>query len=335
MYLRARPASCPGFSNRGGVQVAGYKQVADRQERWREEYRQPPTKARKLGYYTVAGVHDDRSLRVYDPLYPLPSATSTMSMRHLGSPGGLVRNFCGDYQVSPLEVARSHSFSADALRQVEKLECTKEQWKWVANSTPRKTVQALLGAVLEALHCPHQLGLQDAGPITSQSHEMVRSVAACAASRGLPSEPATEAELAASVQRLINSMPTREQLAALQAADPETKQLLEWYRLGRSRTTQPELPRPWRTEARYLKVVDGVLYFRPVLDPHDDMVDVPVLPSGLRQGALTALHYDPLMCHVPPVGQVPLRAGAQAILLARPVDRLHPAGKEVWPLRPG
>jgi hypothetical protein len=40
-----------------------------------------------------------------------------------------------------------------------------------------------------------------------------------------------------------------------------------------------------------------VLYFRPVLDPHDDMVDVPVLPSGLRQGALAALHYDPLMCH--------------------------------------
>ena len=213
-------------------------------------YRQEPTRARKLGYYTVHGVHEDRALRVYDPLYPLPSATSTMSMRHLGSPGGLVRNFCGDYQVSPLEVARAHSFSADALRQVEKLECTKEQWRWVANSTPRKTVQALLGAVLEALHCPHQLGLQDAGPITSQSHEMVRSVAACAASRGLPSEPATEAELAASVQRLINSMPTREQLAALQAADPETKQLLEWYRLGRSRTTQPELPRPWRTEAR-------------------------------------------------------------------------------------
>jgi hypothetical protein len=62
--------------------------------------RPEPTKARKLGYHTVAGVHDDRSLRVYDPLYPLPSATSTMSMRHLGSPGGLVRNFCGDYQVS-------------------------------------------------------------------------------------------------------------------------------------------------------------------------------------------------------------------------------------------
>jgi hypothetical protein len=102
----------------------------------------------------------------------------------------------------------------------------------------------------------------------------------CAASKGLPSEPATEAELAAAVQRLINSMPTREQLAALQAADPETKQLLEWYRKGRSRKTQVDLPSKWRKEARYLKVVEGVLYFRPVLDPHDDMVDVPVLPSG-------------------------------------------------------
>jgi hypothetical protein len=74
---------------------------------------------------------------------------------------------------------------------------------------------------------------------------MVRCVASCAASKGLPSEPATEAELAAAVQRLINSMPTREQLAALQAADPETKQLLEWYRKGRSRTTQVDLPSKW------------------------------------------------------------------------------------------
>ena len=122
-------------------------------------------------------------------------------------------------------------------------------------------------------------------------------MASCAASKGLKSDPATEAELAAAVQRLINSVPTKEQLAALQAADPETKQLLEWYRKGRSRKTQVDLPSKWRKEARYLKVVEGVLYFRPVLDPHDDMVDVPVLPSSLRQGALTALHYDPLMCH--------------------------------------
>jgi hypothetical protein len=40
-----------------------------------------------------------------------------------------------------------------------------------------------------------------------------------------------------------------------------------------------------------------VLFFRPVFDPHDDLVDVPVLPSGLRRGALMAMHYDPLMCH--------------------------------------
>jgi hypothetical protein len=50
---------------------------------------------------------------------------------------------------------------------VEQLTSTEERWKWVANSTPRKTVQALLGAILDALHCPYQLGLQDAGPITS------------------------------------------------------------------------------------------------------------------------------------------------------------------------
>ena len=39
-------------------------------------------------------------------------------------------------------------------------------------------------------------------------------------------------------------------------SDPETKQLLEWYRKGRSRKTQVDLPSQWRKEARYLKVVD-------------------------------------------------------------------------------
>jgi hypothetical protein len=127
---------------------------------------------------------------------------------------------------------------------------------------------------------------------------MARCVASCAASKGLKPDPATGPELAAAVQRLINSMPTKDQLAALQAADPETKQLLEWYRKGRSKKAAEELPSKWRKEVKYLKIVEGVLYFRPVLlDPHGDMVDVPVLPFSLRRGALMALHYDPLMCH--------------------------------------
>ena len=43
--------------------------------------------------------------------------------------------------------------------------------------------------------------------------------------------------------------------------------------------------------------MDGVLFYRPVLNPHGDLVDVPVLPAGLRRGALMAMHHDPLMCH--------------------------------------
>jgi hypothetical protein len=115
------------------------------------------TKSKKLGYYWQPKMKDDRSLRVYDPCYPLPSATTTASEPLLGGPSGLVRNPFGDYRVSALEVARAHSFTPEALKQVERLNSSAEQWKWVANSTPRMTVQALLTAILNGLQCPRQL----------------------------------------------------------------------------------------------------------------------------------------------------------------------------------
>ncbi len=128
--------------------------------------RSPPgaMTANKLGSYRVQGITDDRSVRVYDTAHPLPSATPTKSVQ-LSSPGGLVRTWIGDYQVSAFEVARAHGFTKEALAQVESLTSTDEQWKWVANSTPRRTVQALLSAILDALQSPRQLGLQDIGPI--------------------------------------------------------------------------------------------------------------------------------------------------------------------------
>jgi transposase InsO family protein len=66
---------------------------------------------------------------------------------------------------------------------------------------------------------------------------------------------------------------------------------------GRQKSAIPDLPSKWRKEVKYLHLLDGVLFFRPVLNPHDDLVDVPVLPTGLRKGALMSMHYDPLMCH--------------------------------------
>jgi len=113
----------------------------------------------------------------------------------------------------------------------------------------------------------------------------------------MPTNTATANDLTAAVQRLIDAMPTKDELAALQAADPETKALLKWIQRGRQKKEREDLPSQWRKEAKYLHLLDGVLFYRPVFDPHDDLVDVPVLPSGLRRGALMAMHYDPLMCH--------------------------------------
>ena len=70
--------------------------------------------ANKLGSYRVHGMTDDRSVRVYDAAHPLPSATTTKSVQ-LGSPGGLVHTWIGNYQVSALEVARVHGFTKEAL----------------------------------------------------------------------------------------------------------------------------------------------------------------------------------------------------------------------------
>ena len=184
---------------------------------------------------------DDRSVRVYDTAHPLPSATTTKSVQLIGSPGGLVRTWIGDYQVSALEVARAHGFTKEALAQVERLTSTDEQWKWVANSTPRRTVQALLSAILDALQSPRQLGLQDVGPITTQS-DVAQCAAAKAADSGLPMTTATAPELVSAVQRLVDAMPTKDELAALQAADPETKALLEWIRKAERRRIYPTSP---------------------------------------------------------------------------------------------
>ena len=147
-----------------------------------------------------------------------------------------------------------------------------EQWKWT-KSTPRRTVQALMSAILGALQSPRQQGIQDMGPITTHS-DAAKCAASCAANTGVPSGTATEAELVSAVQRLADAMPSRDELAALQDADPETKALLEWIRQGRQKKAIPLLPVAWRKEAKYLHLLEGVLFFRPVLNPHGDLVDV-------------------------------------------------------------
>ena len=81
---------------------------------------------------------------------------------------------------------------------MESLTSTDEQWKWVANSTPRRTVQAMLSAILDALQSPRQLGLQDTGPITSQS-DVAQCAASSAADSGLPMSTATAPELVSTV----------------------------------------------------------------------------------------------------------------------------------------
>ena len=162
--------------------------------------------------------------------------------------------------------------------------------------SPTKTVQALLSAILDSLLSPLQQRLQDEGPIPTHS-EAARCAASCAANTGVTTTTATATELVTAVQRLVDAMPTRDELAALQHADSETRALLKWVRSGRSKKAIEGLASAWKKEARYLHLLDGVLFYRPVLNPHGDLVDVPVLPAGLRRGALMAMHHDPLMCH--------------------------------------
>jgi hypothetical protein len=238
---------------------------------------------------------------------PAALAATTKCSLELGSPGGLVKGPFGDYQVSPLEVARAHGFTDEALAQVERLNDTGEQWRWVANSTPRRTVQALLSAILDSLLSPLQQRLQDGGPIPTHS-EAALCAASCAANTGVPAVTATATELVTAVQRLVDAMPTRDELAALQHADPETRSLLKWIRSGRPKKAMEGLTTAWKKEARYLHLLDGVLFYRPVLNPQGDLVDVPVLPAGLRRGALMAMHHGPLMCHPAAKGRQHLAA---------------------------
>ena len=147
----------------------------------RERVARRPTHARKLGSYLVNGRVDEQCVRVYDEPPPLPSAAVSQAAL-LGSPGGLIRGKYGDYNISNGEVARAHGFSQEALDQVERLTSTSLQWRWVANSLPRRTAQAVLEAVLDSMHSPKQLGVQDAGPIGSHS-----DIAECAARRHLQS----------------------------------------------------------------------------------------------------------------------------------------------------
>ena len=107
----------------------------------------------------------------------------------------------------------------------------------------------MLSAILDALQSPCQLGIQDAGPITTES-DVAQCAAASVANSGLPMSTATAPELVSAVQCLVDVMPTKDELAALQAADPETKALLEWIRKGRSKKDAEDLPSKWRREAK-------------------------------------------------------------------------------------
>jgi hypothetical protein len=92
-------------------------------------------------------------------------------------------------------------------------------------------------------------------------------------------------------------MPTKDLLAALQAADPECKELLHWLKTGKPKSAVDNLPGQWRKYTPYLHKMEGVLFYRPPLNPHGDLIEVPVLPASLRLGVLKAMHYDPPMCH--------------------------------------
>jgi site-specific DNA-cytosine methylase len=70
--------------------------------------RQPPSRSRKLGYYEKFGVADDRALRVYVPLCPLPSATSTM-----GDKKALQKAVHQSVQIAKLEEATKRKLKAD------------------------------------------------------------------------------------------------------------------------------------------------------------------------------------------------------------------------------
>jgi hypothetical protein len=155
-------------------------------------------------------------------------------------------------------------------------------------------IEPLLKAILKSLHCQRQLDMQDAGPDFTDS-----DIAKCitAATKGVEHEAATGQEIATAVQRLVDVMPTKDELAALQAADPECQELFKWLKSGKPKSAVKDLPSQWRSYVPYLHKLEGVLFFRPVLNPHGDLIEVPVLPSSLRLGVLKAMHYDPLMCH--------------------------------------
>jgi hypothetical protein len=82
-------------------------------------------------------------------------------------------------------------------------------------------------------------------------------------------------------------MPTKDELAALQAADPETMALLDWIQKGRQESAIPDLPSKWRKEVKYLHLLGDVLFFRPVLDPHDGLVEALLGRDRRPPGALT------------------------------------------------
>jgi hypothetical protein len=113
-HTRARLDACV---HQPVKQVPANEQFVVRKHRAPQDDDREMMTANKLGSYRVHGVTDDRSVRVYCMRHPLPSATTTASLL-LGSPGGLVRGWCSDYKVSPLEVARAHGFTKEALDQV-------------------------------------------------------------------------------------------------------------------------------------------------------------------------------------------------------------------------
>ena len=114
----------------------------------------------------------------------------------------------------------------------------------------------MLEAVLDSC-TPKQLGVQDAGPISSHS-DIARCAATTASAVG-----ASDGELVGAAKRLVDVLPTRKQLAALQENDVETKALRQWIIEGKRPQDVPDLPRAWRKEARYLHLHDGVLFHRP------------------------------------------------------------------------
>jgi site-specific DNA-cytosine methylase len=265
------------------------KKWLKRLPRWKKK--PPPFVAHQTAYYiSKTGEHNLKGLRVYDRRFPLPSSTTKGDF--IGGPCCLIEDKLGPRQVQPEEVARGHGFTEPALAQLRE-QPKHIQWKWVANSTPRRTIQSVLSAALVLLKTP--TALHKEGPISEAIRQHNQLV--LPSERGTLLEAPTERQAVVRAQALVHALPTLDGIRALQQTDEEVKRLVKWVKQGRDPKTKADLPAEWHKHANYLRLYDELLWYRPVLDQTGDAIDVVVIPTALRQVILRAYHYDKTTAH--------------------------------------